>query len=364
MKRKLLSLLAGGVVAFTMGNAAAQDVAGPLEKAAAKPTGKPGVTAEQRVLLNEKLALVRQIAAAAGVDRVGESVTAERQRWMLESLYKMPTTKLRAMPLTGSPDVLANEIVRASKANTKLEGPAFGGNATELVYIPLTPCRFIDSRNIGGPLVGTAAFDLDLTGSSYGGSAACDPTAAVGNNANNIGAIAINVAIVSPTGAPGFVGARPFGATTTTALVNWNQAGASVQASNAAVVTTDQSLSNPEIELFGSPTQYIVDIFGLFAAPTATALDCQDVVNTGTIPASGTLFLTTAACPTGYTRTSGAQCQHQGGYDQVYLSKTGNELTGGPTNSAAAAAACAYRNLTATAYSAWANVTCCRIPGR
>jgi len=278
MKRKLLSLLAGGVVAFTMGNAAAQDVAGPLEKAAAKPTGKPGVTAEQRVLLNEKLALVRQIAAAAGVDRVGESVTAERQRWMLESLYKMPTTKLRAMPLTGSPDVLANEIVRASKANTKLEGPAFGGNATELVYIPLTPCRFIDSRNIGGPLVGTAAFDLDLTGSSYGGSAACDPTAAVGNNANNIGAIAINVAIVSPTGAPGFVGARPFGATTTTALVNWYQAGASVQASNAAVVTTDQSLSNPEIELFGSPTQYIVDIFGLFAAPTATALDCQDVV--------------------------------------------------------------------------------------
>ena len=46
--------------------------------------------------------------------------------------------------------------------NTKLEGPAFGGNSTELVYIPLTPCRFIDSRNVGGPLVGTAAFDLDL----------------------------------------------------------------------------------------------------------------------------------------------------------------------------------------------------------
>ena len=137
--------------------------------------------------------------------------------------------------------------------NTKLEGPAFGGNSTELVYIPLTPCRFIDSRNVGGPLVGTAAFDLDLAGNTYGGSAACAPAAAVGGNANLIGAIAINVAIVSPTAAPGFVGARPFGATTTTALVNWYQAGASVQASNAGVVTTDQSASNPRDRALRQP---------------------------------------------------------------------------------------------------------------
>lgn len=359
MKRKLLSLLAGGVVAFTM-NAAAQDVSGPLEKAAAKPTGKPGVTAEQRVLLNEKLALVRQIAAAAGVDRVGESVTAERQRWMLESLYKMPTAKLRAVPLTGSPDVLANEIVRASKANTKLEGPAFGGNATELVYIPLTPCRFIDSRNVGGPLVGTAAFDLDLTGSSYGGSAACDPSAAVGGNANLIGAIAINVAIVSPTAAPGFVGARPFGATTTTALVNWYQAGASVQASNAGVVTTDQSGSAAEIELFGSPTQYIVDIFGLFAAPTSTQLECVQTFVEQTNVAIGALFnFAIPACPTGYALT-GAGCRTPSvnganwAINGLYKITTGDVL----------AAYCSGRNDTGSIQSIQGTAQCCRIPGR
>lgn len=95
---------------------------------------------------------------------------------------------------------LSSEIYRACDA--RQETSRHGGLSTELVYIPLIPCRFIDTRNVGGPLVGTRGFDLDLTGTSYGGSGTCDPSAAVGNNANNIGGIAINVAIVSPTVAP------------------------------------------------------------------------------------------------------------------------------------------------------------------
>ena len=116
-----------------------------------------------------------------------------------------------------------------------------------------------------------------FTGGAFGGSIGCDPKAAVGGNEDNIGALAMNVAIVGPTAAPGFLGVRPAGDLTTTALVNWWEQGPNVQASNAGVVTTNQSPSTAaEIEFFGSPTQYIVDVFGVFAAPTATAMDCVD----------------------------------------------------------------------------------------
>ena len=89
---------------------------------------------------------------------------------------------------------------------------------------------------------------------------------------------------MSPTVAPGFIGVRPAGATNTSALVNWYASGPTVQASNAGVVTTNQSLSSAdEIEFFGSSTQFIVDVFGVFAAPTATALDCTNGTETNVV---------------------------------------------------------------------------------
>lgn len=354
MKHKLLSMLMSSAVFLAAGAVAAQDSTGSVTEKAAKPAGKPAITTEQRSMLDEKLRLISSIVRAAGADLVGPNVTAEQQRWLLESLYQMPLAQIRTMRPIGSMDGVASEMTKAKAIVPKLEQPAFGQLSSELTYIPIVPCRFIDSRNVGGALVGTAAFDLDLTGSSYGGSAACNPSATVGNNANNIGAIAINVAIVSPTAAPGFVGARPFGAVTTTALVNWYQAGASVQASNAGVVTTDQSGSNPEIELFGSPTQYIVDIFGVFAAPTATALQCSNTTNIATpVNAGATFSLNATACPVGYTSVS-VNCRTSAFNTVNYASVGAN--TGG--------ADCQGTNISGGQITMNVSQLCCRIPGR
>jgi len=258
------------------------------------------------------------------------------------------------VPMFGSLGQLANEVAKSAKATPKLESPAFGGLSTELVYIPLTPCRFIDTRNVGGPLAGTRGFDLDLTGSTYGGSAACDPSASVSNNANNIGAIAINVAIVSPTVAPGFIGARPAGATTTTALVNWYESGAAVQASNAGVVTTDQTGAANEIEFFGSATQFIVDVFGVFAAPTATALDCiYGTRATSNIPANGVANTFAPACPVGYTKVD-ISCDASSFSNSV----VSFDLDNGNSPY------CAFRNTSAVVTTGAAQLRCCRIPGR
>ena len=361
MKRRMLSLLVGSTLAVVMGSAAAQDSSGALAKAA-KPVEKPSITAEQRSMLNEKLRLINQLVQQAGADRVGPNVSAEQQRWLLESLYQMPLSQIRAMKPAGSVEGVAREMSKAKAVTPKLEQPALGGLASELVYIPVTPCRLIDTRNVGGPIVGSRSFDLDANGSTYGGSASCNvvTNSGIGTSGNGA-AVAINVAIVSPTAAPGFIGARPVGATNTTALVNWYQAGAAVQASNAGVVSYDQQGAvTDEIEFFGSPTQIIVDLFGVFAAPTATALDCTAVfVENTTIAANATFDISIPACPAGYTMT-GAGCRTPGfqqadwAINGLYKSSAINPID----------AYCSGRNITAGTITVQGTAQCCRLPGR
>jgi hypothetical protein len=358
MNRKFLSVLVGALVAGAGIPAQAQDDAdrmnASMPKVATKPLAKPGITAEQRAMLVEKLAIVGRLMQAAGADRVGSELTPERQRWMLESMYRLPLATLRGMATSGSPDLLSNEIAKATrtaKTASKLEGPSFGTAGSELVYLPQAPCRWIDTRNVGGPLVGTRQFDMDADGTSYGGAAGCVANGGIGSA--NVAAVAMNVAIVAPTAAPGFIGARPVGSTATTSLVNWYQAGPSVQASNAGIVTNDQGAPVNDIEFFGSPTQFIVDVFGVFGSPTATALDCTSVQSSNFTLAAGTGgSVTSPACPTGYTPTGGS-CT--GGSVSTY------NVTGQPSGNGWF---CYSFNTGASSSYVRAETLCCRVPGR
>lgn len=356
MNHKLLSMLMSGAVFLAAGAVAAQDLTGGVTEKAAKPAGKPAITVEQRSMLDEKLRLITSMVRAAGADLVGTNVTAEQQRWLLESLYQMPLAQIRAMRLSGSIEGITHEMTKAKAVMPKLEQPALGGLTSELVYLPVTPCRLIDTRNVGGPIVGSRAFDLDLNGSTFGGSASCNVVSNSGiGTSGNGAAVAINVAIVSPTAAPGFIGARPVGAANTTALVNWYQAGAAVQASNAGVISYDQQGAvADEIEFFGSPTQIIVDLFGVFAAPTATALQCSNTTNIATPVNAGASFsLNAGACPTGYTSVS-VNCRTSAFNTVNYASVGAN--TGG--------ADCQGTNISGGQITMNVSQLCCRIPGR
>ena len=80
--------------------------------------------------------------------------------WLRESLYSLTLDSLRAL---GTPVTFAG----ASKAIERSREPAvaqIGGTSTELVYYPITPCRYIDTRVVGGPLLtGSRLFNLTLT---------------------------------------------------------------------------------------------------------------------------------------------------------------------------------------------------------
>jgi hypothetical protein len=368
MERRLLSLLIGAAMAVAMGSVAAQDTSGSMEKAVAKPAGKPGITAEQRSLLNEKLAIVDKLMRAAGANQVGASVSAERQRWMLESMYKMSVTQLRTMRLQGSPDLLANEIAKSAKVTAKLEEPALGQTTTELTFLPIQPCRYIDTRNVGGKITGARNYETFNTGLTYGGAAACDPkTLASVSDHNQIAAYALNVTIVDTSAAasPGWMTIRPYGSTNLTALVNWTVSSAGFQLGNSAVVTADQGPLAGEIEIYTSGSVHaIVDLAGAFTAPDATALDCTEVQANG----SGTISNNTEAfgparpaCATGYTAVA-TSCAYTGSVPSgVTLTQVG------PARPMSASwTACRWRNETGGSLPGsnfHTIATCCRIPG-
>ena len=327
-----------------------------LGRAPAKPAIE-AVTPSQRQLLVEKLGVVERIMqTVAG----GREFAADHRMWLLESMYRMPVRELQSLAPGITHAALVDTLSKAAKAPMKLGT----SNSSELVYYPITPCRYADTRNVGGPLVAGVprAFDLANTGSPYGGSGACNPKSAVGGNEDLIGALAINVTIISPTAAPGFVGARPAGSSAVTSLVNWYNAGAGVQAANAAIVTTDQSVGANEIEFFGSPTEFIVDVFGVFAAPTATALDCTAGTETSvTLNSAGDFNLAANACPASYAMVSNS-CQAVGDYTNGHVVLAGQGTGVGIVTSYASNCVGAYTGSSSvTIFNApW----CCRIPGR
>jgi hypothetical protein len=338
--------------------AAAAAMFGALPAAHAQPasTQRP-ITPEMRANLDARMRAVEAIVAAVEKGSDAATLTVANVVWLREGLYRLTLDQLQGF---GTPASFAD----ASETLTRLRdaSPQIGASSVELVYYPITPCRYIDTRFQGGPLVGTRTYDLSFTGGAFGGSIGCDPKAAVGGNEDQIGALAINVAIVGPTAAPGFVGVRPAGATTTTALVNWWEQGPNVQASNAGVVTTNQSSSTvAEIEFFGSPTQFIVDVFGVFAAPTATALDCVQGPATSTTLNTTTrnYDLTAAACPAGYAKVS-VNCGVGGG---DFAGGRLRHSQGGINNPNAVATCAGYYSGTSSVV-VTAQARCCRVPGR
>ena len=326
--------------------------------AQAQPASAPRpVTPEMRANLDARLGAAEAIVAAVERGTDATTLTVANVIWLRESLYRLSLEQLQAIGTPSSFAEASDALVRVRDAT-----PQLGASSVELVYYPVTPCRYIDTRFQGGPLAGTRTYDLAFTGGAFGGSIACDPKAAVGGDEDNIGALAINVAIVGPTAAPGFLGVRPAGGTTTTALVNWWEQGPNVQASNAGVVSTLQSqATTAEIEFFGSPTQFIVDVFGVFAAPTATPLDCV-----GGAVASATLDTTTRnydltapACPAGYAKVS-VNCSVGGG---DFAGGKLRHSQGGINNPNATATCAGYYSGTSSVV-ATAQARCCRVPGR
>ncbi|MGH9173702.1 MAG: hypothetical protein ACRD1H_05075, partial [Vicinamibacterales bacterium] len=153
---------------------------------------------------------------------------------------------------------------------------------------------------------------------------------------------------------PGFLAIKPTAAAPATSLINWYEGG-SVQLANQGIVTLDQSALVDEFVVQTGNVHVILDIFGAFLAPHATALDTQ-TVETNFLVTASTSFSESAACPSGYSLTGGGYT-YFGPSTNIWVWQSGPDGT-------ETAWACRGFNDTASLVDFTCSARCARVPGR
>lgn len=304
------------------------------------------VTARQRDNAQSRIDLAMAIVQRFEADAQARGLQSGWQRPALETLLPLSMKALERVSQEAT-DLDSLSAARAAAA----EDPSLLGDPDEdLVFTPIAPCRFIDTRNAGGAILGFRAFDLDVQGSTYGGSAGCGAVT-FGVSGDAIGALAANLTIVSPTSAGEFLAVKPTEASPLSSLINWYEAGPAVQLANAAIFQTANGVNNFVIQTSGT-THVIMDILGAFIEPEATALQTQVMTAVLDIPNNDTGILSTPDCPLGYTLTGGG-C----GTDLI-----GHRLEN--TEPLDTVWSCVSHNLSGETSVLTAHAICARVPGR
>lgn len=317
-----------------------------------KVTGS-SITPIQQSRLQEKLRLAAGIVAQIEQNGRAERLPANWRPATLSELYKLSNETLSAMQGVRSLADLPAAIANAKRVAPK----ALGDSTQDLTYTPIAPCRYIDTRDVGGKINGVRSYDIDLN--SYTTAAGKCSSSPYGTFGGTLGALALNIAIFDTSVAPGVATIVPVSASTNNALVNWYEVGPSVQASNAAIVTIDQGAAANEIDIYTSSLVHvIVDVFGAFRANAATAPDCTTVASPSlSVPPGVEAMAQTPACGAGYSLTGGG-CQSIDRRTYLFESKPAGSGSGSTWT-------CRVFNTDPALTGGFqAFAQCCRIPGR
>jgi hypothetical protein len=326
----------------------------PARPVSGSTTTPPTITREQVERLEARIAAAQRLVGRF------EHEAKRRGRadgWRQATLEALLPLSLPALQQVEQQAVDVDAMSRAV-ADVLGEPPNLGDTDEDLVYTPITPCRFLDTRNVGGKISGNRGFDVDLNGATYGGAASCHLPTLFGSGLVPIGALAMNVTIVdtSTAGAPGFVALKPSPLSPTSSLLNWYEAGGSVQVANLGVVSLFQNVFVAQPEEFFIQTSgavhVIADVFGAFIAPRATALQQVRVEATGDVAAGTSGIVVAPACPASYTLTGGG----------CYTQHTNHLVEA--TYPSGAQWTCWGRNNTALTSELTTYGVCARVPGR
>ena len=253
--------------------------------------------------------------------------------------------------LATAPSMRAMNEALASATGTN----ALGDAANDLVYVPVTPCRILDTRLAGGPIAADVARNFDLTSTgSYVAQGGAGNDCGVGS-AGAFAAAVINFTVVNPASA-GFVTAYPFD-TQRPLAATVNYAGGDVRG-NLSVVRLNQASAGAEFSVYSfAQTHLVADVVGYYTNPQATPLNCASTPLVGyNIGANALNYFDNPSCPAGYTATT-PYCYS--GTSGVYSQGSGyiSNFTSSPTY-------CAWQNTTGSAQFVYGGNVCCRVPGR
>jgi len=298
-------------------NVATAETAGALRVYATESTSEtvPMSVAEKDQIVNTLLDRWQRAAA-----RFGGDPASWRDTFGLQ-LSLLPGSTLRRLATLNPADGyqgIVEAVAQAQLANsgkndarTKL----LGQTTTDLIFVPINPCRIVDTRFGGGGIISSGAPRDFYYANPPGGT-----FAAQGGAATNCGlaftggiaplspkAIAATLTVVLPSAAGNIV-IYPTGATPgTTSVLNY--AGGAVLANTTVIVGAQGGAADFTVALNG-PTHsanVIVDAIGYYYAPAATPLDCVTVTNTNSNtsypPGASDTF--GVLCTTGYQVTGG-----------------------------------------------------------
>ena len=357
-----IAIIALVVALFTAGVSAQR-----LAKAGDPPPGqaraagaqKRGLSEAQKANVRDRVAVATRILDKHQAEAEALGMPADWRRPFYEQLLPLPVDGLLAVE--GAESLQALSVAAAAEA---VEPQSIGSSSEDLVYTPITPCRFIDTRYVAaGRIDGYRGFNLSNDGASYGGSAACDPLTLFGvTDDDAIGAVAMNVTIVNTATAPGWLAVKPTQAAPVSSWLNWYQAGPTVQTANMGIATPDGTgiATDFWIQTYDA-AHVIVNLAGAFMAPEATAVQTTFVQTAYPCPSSQ-FCSTTATCPAGYALTGGGLGLgvFVAGFDIVWNGPGRTDVPGFNPQMWV----CQAANGSPSGQTMYCTATCARIPGR
>ena len=214
------------------------------------------------------------------------------------------------------------------KPQTKL-----GSSTNDQIFVPIVPCRVVDTRNVGGPILAGFARNFyfwtnngGFSWASQGGQPFPSTTGAgtscpgtVDPNTGVPSAAVMTVTAVNPTAAGNYVvwgGASPI---PTASVLNWSTG--QTLANTTVVPYGGRSGSGPGGPIldfavyYNGPSgsaDFLGDVVGYFVENRPTALDCTTTSGTNSF-----LGIVSSSCPGGYTMTGGG-CTSNSIHDHTY----------------------------------------------
>lgn len=275
---------------------------------------------------------------------------AERMRGTFEGA---DISNLERAASAGDFQQMTTLLLGGKSAQPGLATPtALGTAGGDLVYTPITPCRIIDTRVVGG------MFGSNTT-RSYDAFTATDFTAQGGDATNcdiplNVSALTVKITSSLPLDDGHFTVYPSNEAKPLASSLNYR---VGVNTSNESHFRLCRPACPTDFSVYSlSAAHLVVDVNGYYMEPEATALECTVAEESGNLNLLAGLQQVDVDCPVGYTATGGG-C---GGVLGVSVSQSEPNLNlGQPVGWK-----CDMLGSLVSILGYKINAVCCRTPGR
>jgi|GEM_PF-2029142 len=262
-KSILLSFAATLVCGLAQPNAAAQAVPAASET---QPVEASAILAEKLRVAQAKLAHMQQVA-----DRFsGEAVALgyEDNAWRFELVnHLMRADQVTVANVEAAADLRAALQAAASPSPAVASAKSLGQAGTDLTYVPISPCRIVDTRNsgAGGNFAAREIRTYTYQGGAAQGGGTCTFTAGATPAALAVNVTAVSFGLGNNPNAFGFLSVYPEGGNPT--LTAWLNYLGSDTKGNAGVASINQA--DGKFSVYAqNPTHVVIDLFGVFRAAT------------------------------------------------------------------------------------------------